>query len=56
MVHLAQRHVPVDADDILRDRMAQQSLELGVGHIGDLTGDVVEQVETLVGVGSVGPP
>ena len=42
MIHLAQRHVPVDADDVLRHGVAQQGLELGVGHIGDLTGDVVE--------------
>ena len=38
----------VDAGDISRHRVAQQSLELGVGRYrGDLTGDA-EQVEAPV--------
>ena len=54
MVQLAQRHVAVDFDLILRDGMSEQGLPLGIGHILHTAALVVRQRLAGIGVGGIG--
>ena len=54
MVQLAQRHVAVDFDLILRDGMSEQGLPLGIGHILHTAALVVRQRLADIGVGGIG--